>query len=533
MTQRAHAPALIQANPSTQDAVYQALLTRRYLTTKVMPLLAAVAVALCTAMVLITWSVMGGFLKTLVDSGRTLIGDVSIHWPNVGFAHYDELIDRLEADPDIEAAAPMIQTLGVIPFPDGKAQDVLLKGIEGDSFDRVTGFADSIYWRPIDTPLPKDTDNSDRRLRNHDFYTALFNNGAALTKPDPETGTLKPALVLGAAVTGYNIRDADGVLTPGVPYSAEADGSVTAHKVFLPLDGELTLHVLPLSDSGRGVEVVSRVLPVANEFRSNIYDIDRRTVFVRLDALQSMLNMDEAQRLADEAAAPDPFAETEEGFAAPPGLVVDPPRVTTVLVRGRAGLDAREVKAACERVYAGFAQDHAGRVPPALEILMSTWEEQNATLIAAVRKETGLVLFIFSFISLTAVFLVLAIFWSMVSEKTKDVGVLRALGASSWGVAGVWLAYGLAIGLVGSIAGGVIALLVVRNINQIHEWIGQLTGQYIWDPAVYYFTEIPSEVDPAAAGFVLLGGVLSCFLGAAWPAIRAARMRPVRALRFE
>ena len=75
--------------------MYQALLTKKYLTRKVMPMLAMAAVMLSVATILITWSVMGGFLKTLVESGKTLIGDVAIVWPNVGFAHYDELIDRV------------------------------------------------------------------------------------------------------------------------------------------------------------------------------------------------------------------------------------------------------------------------------------------------------------------------------------------------------------------------------------------------------------------------------------------------------
>ncbi|MBL8963533.1 MAG: hypothetical protein JNK70_05635, partial [Phycisphaerae bacterium] len=74
--------------------MYQALLTRRYLTSKIMPLLASLAVVLCTAMVLIVWSVMGGFLVKLMNSGRALVGDVVVAWPNTGFAHYDDLIGR-------------------------------------------------------------------------------------------------------------------------------------------------------------------------------------------------------------------------------------------------------------------------------------------------------------------------------------------------------------------------------------------------------------------------------------------------------
>ena len=81
------------------SAVYQALLTRKYLTRKIMPMLAMVAVMLSVATILVTWSVMGGFLATLIQSGRTLVGDVAIVWPNVGFGYYDELIEDLEADP--------------------------------------------------------------------------------------------------------------------------------------------------------------------------------------------------------------------------------------------------------------------------------------------------------------------------------------------------------------------------------------------------------------------------------------------------
>jgi len=136
--------------------VYQATLTRRYLTQKIMPLLAAVAVALCSAMVMTVWSVMGGFLDRFIDQGRTLVGDVAIVWPNAGFAYYDDLIERLEAHPMFESATPTIESYGLVSLPGGLKETVIIKGIEGDGFAAATGYDDTIWWKPIDEPMPRD-----------------------------------------------------------------------------------------------------------------------------------------------------------------------------------------------------------------------------------------------------------------------------------------------------------------------------------------------------------------------------------------
>ena len=91
-------------------------------------MLAMAAVMLSVATILITWSVMGGFLKTLIESGKTLVGDVAIVWPNVGFAHYDDLIERLEADELIDSASPTIETFGLIELPDGRIELISIQG---------------------------------------------------------------------------------------------------------------------------------------------------------------------------------------------------------------------------------------------------------------------------------------------------------------------------------------------------------------------------------------------------------------------
>lgn len=522
--------------------MYQLLLTKRYLTSKIMPLLAALAVALCTAMVIVVWSVMGGFLVMLINSGRTLSGDVSISWPITGFAHYEELIQRLEANPEIAAAAPVIETYGLIGLPDGRTETVSIKGIDGPSFSRVTGFEDTLYWRPINTPTEKDTTRADLRLSKHDLWKQLFEGGKRLVRTEVSKSDRKPidrpAVVPGISVSGFNFREPWGFY-PGLPFIRTTEGAKKPVDMFmLPVDGTVTLNVLPMDSKGRAIEMVARTFPVANEFHSGLYEIDHKTVFVQLGALQDMLKMNRAETIDRSGPtvviSDDP---SKEDFVTPVVVSEAPARVTNVLVRSKREsydtADADRLAVVVADIYREFAEAHAGKVPEPSSIRILTWVDQNRTMITAVKKETALVLFIFCFVSLTAVFLVLAIFWAMVSEKTRDIGVLRAVGASRSGVAGLWLLYGLAIGLVGSGIGFTLAYLVVTNINGIHEWLGQKLNLYIWDPRVYYFTRIPSQLDPTHVVIVLCGGLLASCLGALWPAARAARMNPVQALRFE
>lgn len=508
--------------------MYQALLTRRYLLSKVMPLLAAMAVALCTAMVLVVWSVMGGFLNALLAQGRGMIGDVSIAYPVIGIPHYQELIDELEADPLVDAATPTIESLGLLGLDNGEQRAITCVGIEPRGYDAVTGFYERLWWRPLDEPLPRDKNREDLRLKPEyeQRLGEILVEGKALTEIDPDSGLERPAMVLGIEVTRYNERRKEGFFDP-VP------------SLFGP-GMEYTVGVLPLSRRGVAVQLEYRQLPVANEFRSGMYEVDANWVILPLDLMQRMLKLGAAEKI-DPSWTPGRLVRNEAGEMVPeppPVVGVEPARVTNILIRAAEGVTPSELETRVEAIYEDFAGRKGSEVPLPREwerYVVYEWEEKPglSTFISAVKKETALVLVLFSFISLTAVFLVCAIFWAMVSEKTKDIGVLRAIGASRAGVAWLYLRYGLAIGVVGSLVGGILAYAIVTNINPIHEWLGSALGIYIWDPSVYYFTEIPSRVEPGKAAFVLVGGVVFSVFGALLPALRAAWMDPVKALRFE
>ena len=505
--------------------MYQALLTRKYLTSKVMPLLAAFAVILSVTTELTAWSVMGGFLRMLLESGRKFIGDVEIVWPNTGFAHYDDLVKRLEADPQVAAAAPSIETAGFLALPNGRVEGVLVKGVEPASFDKVTGYYNSVHWKPLDKPLPRDSKKQDPRLQEgvREAFTRFGQAGRDLAIESD--GERRPGIVLGIEVTGYNDRMPGGWVDPFIPI----------------LGREVTLFVFPQDRRGRPFEAAPRVFPVVNEFRTGLYDYDANAVVLPLATLQRMLKLNEARSTTPPRVVVDPRTG-ETSVQQGQDIGVEPARITAVLVRGTDSDGARglaALKRRCEEIYEQFAQAHQGQVPAPDDIVIRTWQDRNATLIGAVKKEIGLVVFLIGIVSVTIVFLILSIFWSMVSEKTKDIGILRALGASRGGIAWLWLRYGLAIGVVGSVLGLGLAYLLVTNINPIHEWIGSTTGKlfgeefYIWDPRVYVFTEIPNRIDPMNAVIVAVAGAAAAVLGALIPAVRAASLRPVTALRFE
>lgn len=503
--------------------MFHALLTRRYLFSKVMPLLASLGVMLCTAMVLVVWSVMGGFLQMLLASGKTFIGDVAIAWPVVGMPYYEDLISELEKDDAVAAATPTIEAIGLLGLPTGEVRTVQVFGVDPAGYNKVTGYHERLWWKHLDTPLKHDVEGLDPRLTIAEGFERA---GETMTERDPRTGLDRPALVPGIEVARYNRRTSEGYVTayPGM---------------FMP-EKEVTLSVLPLSQKGVAISTQDRRLPVANEFRTGLYEADANWVLAPIGVLQQMLKLDAGQKIeqASRFGAVEIGPDGRERLAAPRVVGVEPARVTNILLKARAGVDANALEARVRDVYRRFATSTPERekaMPDPDRILIFTWEKKPGleTFISAVKKETGLVLVLFSFISLTAVFLVIAIFWAMVSEKTKDIGVLRAIGVSRAGVAWLWIRYGLAIGLVGSVLGAALAYLIVLNINPIHEWLGRALGIVIWDPAVYYFTEVPSRVDPAHAAIVFAGGVLSCAVGAIVPALRAATMDPVKALRFE
>ena len=545
----------------------QPLLANRYLTSRIIPLIAVAAVALCVALVIIVVSVMSGFLDMLLSSGRTLMADVIVRSGDPGLPYYEDLIEDIEDLPEAAAATPVIESFGLLKLPyEDRTEGVQVWGIEPESFARVVDFERTLAWSEV----PANVTEHLASLEGRPGARVPPADLGAIPALDPADPDGSPRAVLGIEIdTAAKTRTALGTYQVDFP------------RYWMPLsDIEITL--LPISRDGRLQKPDNRRFRIANEFSTGVYQIDSRRAFIGIGTAQRMLNL-------EPGVIADPLALEETGELVPIG--VDPARVQMILVRAADGVSPETLQIAVDGAYERFAsevlQDDSliRKAPSPSFVGIRTWREQLRDIIGPVEKERELMRILFSIVYLVCAGLVLSIFWAIVHEKTRDIGILRAVGASRPGILGVFLAYGLVIGLAGSCIGAFLGWLVTDNINLIHEALGRTAptwtwilatllavlfllltivnlvrgsmlrtllsivgmivfvglgialflheGFMMWDPRVYYFNRIPSRVDWFSAVLTMAGAIVFSVLGAAIPAARAADTDPVKALRYE
>ena len=180
-----------------------------------------------------------------------------------------------------------------------------------------------------------------------------------------------------------------------------------------------------------------------------------------------------------------------------------------------------------------FVVNEIRKLYPYADIRIASWEEHQGPLLSAIEVERSILNLLLFMIVGVAGFSILAIFTMIVSEKFRDIGILKSLGASSRGVMTIFMGYGLLLGAVGCALGTGFGLWITYKINEIETFLTKMTGTAVFPRDVYYFKEIPTNVDPWSVFAVNLGAISIAVAFSLLPAYRAARLHPVRALRFE
>ncbi len=560
--------------------MYKLFICLRYLRSRVIAYFAVLGVALCVAMVLIVISVMNGFLDKIEGAAKGLFGDIVIESTTLsGFGYYDEFTEELKNSvPEVEAASPFIFTYGLLRIPGtDHNQDVQIAGIRLPGRAYVSDFEKGLFVQK-DSPNPtfdpaiqtvldklhQETEKTREILRREcppslegklpadkqfvcdRLWTAIgFQRQASLRLTgaqehqeklsnleneidklrsigdeseqldelleqlitlEQEINFMGPAnrMVLGRGIRVLTFRTDQGetvrIITPGQKVEL----------VMIPLGRKII--------GSAGVEPASSVFSVIDDCRTDVHSIDSKIVYIPFETLQRLNNM-EAEYSVDD-----------------PPEIVRPARCTQIHVKISEPFASDELQLRkLARKIQTLWSDFESRYPDAAttEVSVQTWRQRQREVIGPIEKQRDLTVIMFGIISIVSVVLIFVIFYMIVVQKTKDIGILKAVGASSGGVAAIFLTYGAAIGLIGSIIGVVGGYYFVRYINPIQDWLADAFGWRVWSKEVFLFEKIPNEVDPTTAIAIVIGAILAGLLGAIIPAIRAARMQPVEALRYE
>ncbi len=477
--------------------MYKLLLCWRYLRTRYLAMLCIVSVMLGVATLIVVNSVMSGFSTKLRERLHGLLSDVVIESHDIaGFGGYEEKMAKIRKDPflnqQIEHMAPTLEIFAMLQFNyAGRPvnRTVRMIGIDPKQRAALGGFKEHLVrQKDSDNPQFKlDAEGQKRYDRLHlpvfdppDVPKIDFGPDGEIPPPNNEDlgdpfAEFKPqCAILGYAIAHY--RD---------PSTKENGKSVD--RVLLPPGTDVILTTV------NGVTAKPR--PVYDRFtvcdyiKTEMSEYDSQYVYVPLKHMQKLRAM--------------------EG------------RVTSIQIKLK---DEAESKKVVEKLHDMFASEH---------LSIQTWDEKQGPLLAAIAIEKKVLNVLLFLIIAVAGFGILAIFSMIVMEKTRDIGVLKALGASNGGVMKIFIGYGLLLGLVGAALGTGLGLVITNNVNQIESAIASWTGSEIFDRNIYYFQEIPTHIEASMIIWVNLGSILIAMLFSVLPALRAAMLHPVRALRFE
>ncbi|MCC3860876.1 lipoprotein-releasing ABC transporter permease subunit [Pseudemcibacter aquimaris] len=161
------------------------------------------------------------------------------------------------------------------------------------------------------------------------------------------------------------------------------------------------------------------------------------------------------------------------------------------------------------------------------------WQELNRAFFNALEIERNAMFIILSLIILVAVFNVISTMIMLVKSKTRDIAVLRTMGASRSSVTRIFFIIGSSIGVIGTFFGVLGGIYLANHLQWVVDLIEAMTGSSVWDAETRFITEIPSKVDPSEVIAVTMVALILSLLATIFPALRAANTDPVKALKYE
>jgi len=173
----------------------------------------------------------------------------------------------------------------------------------------------------------------------------------------------------------------------------------------------------------------------------------------------------------------------------------------------------------------------ASLLPP--NLIMSDWRERNATFYNTLKVERNVMFLILTLIVLVAALNIISGLIMLVKDKSSSIAILRTMGATRGSIMRVFFITGASIGVVGTLAGLMLGVVVCLNIESIREFIAYATNTDLFSPDVYFLSRLPADMDLREVATVVIMALSLSVLATIYPSWRAARLDPVDALRYE
>ncbi len=212
------------------------------------------------------------------------------------------------------------------------------------------------------------------------------------------------------------------------------------------------------------------------------------------------------------------------------------------------GLEAsdEEIEAAYERKYFATGIELFIQDPDNLDevrqniyqeisrpLILADWRQRNETFFSALQVERVVMFVILSMIVLVAAFNIISSLVMLVKDKGRDIAVLRTMGATRASIMRIFIMVGTSIGVLGTVIGSILGLLLAANAESIRAWISEIIGIRLFPPEVFFLSTLPSKVDIGEVIIIIFMALGLSFLATIYPAWRAAQYEPIEALRYE